>query len=402
MNKNIALNFIINPLQNSLNFLRSLGIDKHIKKFTISKFVSLMIFAQIEELESLRDTSTYLNSSRDLQNALNLESISYSQISRKLRNLNPSNFESMLNQTIKEAHVYLKPNSIKSALGNLYLIDSSTISMCLTQYPWADFRKTKSGIKLHLRLKFCNDVSLPDKAIITSARPADRKQMNNLVVSEDGAINVFDRAYVDYKKFDTYCEDGICFVTRLKSNSTVTIVKTYKIAENSFVVSDEKVILGNVSTKMKNHLRIIKTLDLNGKPITILTNNFTKTAEEIADIYRLRWKIELFFKWLKQHFRVKKFYGKSANAVENQIFIALIAYCLLIITKLKDGYDGSLLTCLRIFKASIFKPYEDFIEKLRKKPSKSSRGRRKSNYEQEFDMICKDFEKGEIEQYTTI
>ena len=399
MNKNHSLNFIINSLQDSLNIFKSLGIDKYIRKFTISKFISLMIYAQITEVESIRAISLELNGNRNLQNAIHIESISYSQISRKLKELNPSTLEQMLSQTISEAHVYLKPNSIKSALGNLYLIDSSTISMSITQYTWAEFRKTKSGIKLHLRLKFCDDISLPDKAIITNARPADRKQMDNLVVSEEGAMNVFNRAYVDFKKFDEYCEERIQFVTRTKSNTIITLVQTYKTAENSIIISDEKVILGSALTQMSNPLRIIKTTDLNGKSLTILTNNFTKTAEEIADIYRLRWKIELFFKWMKQHLRVKTLYGKSANAVENQIFIALITYCLLIITKLREGYNGSLLTCLRIFKACIFNSYDEFLTELRKVPLKTSRGRQKNNSEQTFCAISNDFEKGETEQY---
>ena len=124
MNKNHSLNFIINSLQDSLNLFKSLGIDKYIRKFTISKFISLMIYAQITEVESIRAISLELNSNRNLQNAIHIESISYSQISRKLKELNPSTLEQMLSQTISEAHVYLKPNSIKSSLGNLYLIDS--------------------------------------------------------------------------------------------------------------------------------------------------------------------------------------------------------------------------------------------------------------------------------------
>ncbi|WP_139132122.1 DUF4372 domain-containing protein, partial [Fusibacter sp. 3D3] len=213
MNKNTTINFIINSLQESLTILKSFGIDKYIKKLTSSRFISLMIFAQIMEFESVRALSKHLNSSVALQNAIGLESASHSQISRKLNSLNPNHMKQMFNQVVKDAHIYLKPNAVKSSLGNLYMIDSSTISMCITQYPWADFRKTKSGIKLHLRLKFCDDISLPDKAIITNARPADKKQMDNLVISEEGAINVMDRAYVDYKKFDIYCEQKIYFVT---------------------------------------------------------------------------------------------------------------------------------------------------------------------------------------------
>lgn len=399
MNKNNALNSIILPLQNSLKLLKKNGLDKYIKKLTISKFLALMIYAQINESKSLKAISTELNNSTKLSKIIGLNAISHSQLSRKLRNIHPKYLNQLFDQSIKEAHVYLTPNSIKSALGNLYMIDSSTISMSVTQYSWADFRKTKSGIKLHLRLKFVDDISIPDKAIITNARPADRKQMDNLVVSEVGAINVMDRAYVDYKKFDSYCKNDIFFVTRTKSNSIITVLHTNKVSCESVVISDETVILGNKANKMEHKLRIIKTLDLNNNPISILTNLFDKSAEEIADIYRLRWKIELFFKWLKQHCKVKTFYGKSSNAVVNQIFIALITYCLLILTKLKEGYTGTLLECLRILKANVFSSYNTFSKKLKKPPSRTSKGRRKTDFENEFETIFNDFEEGQTTAY---
>jgi hypothetical protein len=399
MNKNNTLNYIIFPLKKSLSLLRKLGIDKYIKKLTFRSFLTIMIYAQITESSSLRDLSTTLNSSSQLEEAVGIKSISHSQMSRKLRNINPSYFNDFLNESIKEAHIHLTPNAIKSSLGNLYMIDSSTITMSLTQYRWADYRKTKSGVKLHLRIKFVDEISIPDKAIITKARPADRKQMDHLVVSEKDAINVLDRAYVDYKKFDDYCKNDIFFVTRSKSNSIITVIETNEVSIGSFVISDETVILGNETNLMKSKLRIIKTLDLNNNPISILTNLFDKSAEEIADIYRLRWKIELFFKWLKQHCKVKTFYGKSANAVENQIFIALITYCLLILVKLREGYKGTLLECLRILKSNIFNGYNEFIEKLEKRASKPSVGRRKSNHENNFKKICDDFIKGETTEY---
>ena len=399
MNKNNTLNNIIFPLKKSLGLLKKMGIDRYIKKLTFQSFLTIMIYAQIIESSSLRDLSTTLNSSSELEKAVGLKSISHSQMSRKLRNINPSYFNDFLNESIKEAHIHLTPNAIKSSLGNLYMIDSSTITMSLTQYRWADYRKTKSGVKLHLRIKFVDDISIPDKAVITKAKPADRKQMDHLVVSEKDAINVLDRAYVDYKKFDDYCKNDIFFVTRSKSNSIVTVIKENEVSIGSFVISDKTVILGNKTNMMKSKLRIIKTLDLNNNSISILTNLFDKSAEEIADIYRLRWKIELFFKWLKQHCKVKTFYGKSANAVENQILIALITYCLLILVKLREGYKGTLLECLRILKSNIFNGYNEFLENLEKKPSKSSVGRRKSNLENDFKKICDDFIKGDTTEY---
>lgn len=130
-------------------------------------------------------------------------------------------------------------NRLNQNIGRLYLIDSTTISLCLTRYLWADFRKTKSGVKLHLRLKFDGEPS-PDKGIITVARTADKKQMDELVVEEKDALNVFDRAYIDYKKFDEYCEKGIRFASRLKGNALVEIKEEKPQEKGSKIKKDQK------------------------------------------------------------------------------------------------------------------------------------------------------------------
>lgn len=389
----------MSPLKKPLNLVKKTGLDKYVKKLTFESFFMIMVYAQITESESLRNLSTTFNNSTELSQTVGIESISHSQLSRKLRDLAPSHFNDLFKEVTQAAHAYLPLGAIESSLGNLYMIDSSTITMSLSQYQWADFRKNKSGVKLHLRLKFVDGVSIPDKAIVTNARPADKNQMDNLVVTEEGAVNVLDRAYVDYKKFDFYCKENISFVTRAKSNSAITVVQTNKVSDESFVISDETVILGTQTNKMKSQLRIIKTKDLNNKPISILTNLFDKSAEEIADIYRLRWKIELFFKWLKQHCKVKTFYGKSANAVENQIFIALITYCLMMFVKLKEDYKDTLLKCVRILKANIFNDYNKFVTQLKKRSLKTSKGRQIIDYEGDFELTCKDFEEGQTTSY---
>ena len=150
--------------------------------------------------------------------------------------------------------------------------------------------------------------------------------LDELVVEEKGAFNVFDRAYVDYKKFDAYCEQGILFASRLKKNALVEEVKDLPIRTGSIIKKDCIVILGKDGfTKMNHPLRYIETEDTEGNPVIIIINNFQLSSEEIGDIYRYRWQIEIFFKWIKQHLHIKHFYGLSQQAVEMQIYIALIA-----------------------------------------------------------------------------
>ncbi|MBZ4688734.1 MAG: transposase, family [Clostridiales bacterium] len=330
---NSTFNLLFSPIINKIfnQQLSDLEVDEYVKKLKTLQMIKLIAFAQLEQQQGLRDISNNLNND-DFSKAMELDSISASQLSRRLRDLPTELTESLFKSVALQAAREIGSNSLRQNLGQLYLIDSTTISLCLSQYPWAYFRKTKAGIKVHLRLKFHDKEVLPDKAIITPAKPAEKTQMNDLVVEEEDALNVFDRAYVDYKKFGSYCEKGIRFVSRLKSNSLVEVVEELPLNLESNIKKDQLVYLGKDRTTKMNHLiRLIETEDSEGNPVIIITNDFELAAEEISDIYRNRWQIEIFFRWLKQNFHVKHFYRLSLQAVENQLFIALTAYCLLVL-----------------------------------------------------------------------
>jgi len=326
--------------QNFRQLLQKLEVDKYVKKLTAFKFIILMVFAQLEQLTCLREISNSL-CNKEFSKMIKIDSISFSQISRKLRSMMLETVEFLFRDLVRQVGIQTGFKPIRQELGRLYLIDSSTISLCLTRYRWASFRKTKGGIKIHLRLRLFKQGVLPDAAIITPAKVADKTQMDGLVVEEKGVFNVFDRAYLDYKKFDDYCENGILFASRLKKNALVEVVKKLPVTPGSKIKKDCIVILGKDGfTKMHHPLRYIETEDLEGNQIIIITNDFKMSAEEIGDIYRYRWQIELFFKWIKQHLHVTHFYGLTQQAVEMQLYIALITYCLLKIIQLKTGYKG--------------------------------------------------------------
>lgn len=231
---------------------------------------------------------------------------------------------------------------------------------------------------------------MPEKAVVTPAKPADKTQMDALVVVNENALNVFDRAYVDYKTFDIYCANGTRFVSRLKSNALVEVIEERPVKPESPIIKDQIVKLGkDKTTKMEHPLRLIETKDSENNPIIIVTNDFELEAEAIGEIYRCRWQIELFFKWLKQHLKIKHFYGLSKEAVENQIYIALITYCLLILLKSKVGYDGPLLTIKRLLSTCLHESLSSFIKKLYQKHRGNPSMKRKLNHEEIFEITLR-------------
>jgi IS4 transposase len=211
---------------------------------------------------------------------------------------------------------------------------------------------------------------------MTSAKKNDRSQMENLV-DEVGITYVFDRGYIDYEKFDDYCERGIFFVTRTKKNTVIRVASIFSLPKDSQVQSDEMVYIGTPQKRMENVLRLIQTADSEGNPISILTNRFDLEADEIGQIYRERWAIETFFKWMKQHVRIKSFYGTSEQAVMNQVWMALIAFCLLVLMKMETGTERSLLELYRWLKTLLWESADAWLERIQKKPTRTSVGRQK-------------------------
>ena len=376
------------------NHARALKFDAYAKKLTAANLIQMISFAQLEQHEGLRHISNSLND-KSFSKAVGVSSISASQLSRRLRELPIELTQSLFTDVIQQFGSEIGYKSIRQGLGRIYLIDSSTISLCLYRYQWAEFRKTKSGVKLHLRIQLFEQGVLPDAAVITPAKPADKTQMDALVVEKD-ALNVFDRGYLDYKKFNSYCENGTRFVSRLKSNAIIESLEEFPVDQDSPIKKDQKVILGkDGTTKMEHPLRLIETEDTQGQPVMIVTNDFGLSAEEISDIYRYRWQIELFFKWIKQHLCVKHFYGLSQQAVENQLLIALITYSLIMLLKIKAGHEGSLLEIKMLLHTCLYEPFTGFVPKLHHKPNRGIKGRRCVDHEKIFMATVEQFENGQ-------
>ncbi|MFC0298206.1 IS4 family transposase, partial [Geobacillus jurassicus] len=300
-----------------------IDVDKYIKKLSAYRFLQLLIFAQINEIDSLTAMAKHVKDTKELHTELEFDAISTSQLSRKLKHLSPSLFETIFHHLVQTIQRQLQATPTVEQIRRLHIIDSTTMSMCIGQYTWATFRKTKAGVRLHLRVVVQNDMTIPDRWVLLPAKHADRTQMEELITYDEEAIYLFDRGYVDYQQFDRLCEEGISFITRLKDNAIVEVWNEQRPDDES-IMRDQEGVLGTNKTKMKHPLRLIQTKDSEGTVIVLVTNCFDRSAKEIADLYRCRWKIETFFKWMKQHLRIKRFWGTSENAVYTQIWVALV------------------------------------------------------------------------------
>ena len=404
MDKDITksiLNELLNVLdeQTFLNIVNVANLDAYIKKLTAYKFLQLFIIAQLNEKQSLYTVAKQLKDTEELQAFVQLDAISSSQLSRKQSCLTPALFEKIFRHLNVSIQAQMKGHSpFLRDIGKLLVIDSSTMTMSLSHYPWATFRKTKAGVRLHLRVVVTKEVTLPDQAVLLPAKHADRTQMNALIDVDSDAIHLFDRGYTDYKQYDKLCEKEVRFITRLKKNAKIDVLNTQAPDVENNIFTDQEVFLGNAQngTKMQYPLRFIQTKDREGNEITILTNCFDLSAKEIGDLYRYRWKIETFFKWMKQHLRIKSFYGKSQNAVYTQIWIALITYCLQVLLKLKVNHAGSLYELKETLQNLLLKPFDVFKKALFRAPTRQSKGRKKVDWDSDFQHIVRQFDEREV------
>lgn len=340
--------------------VKTMKLDYYTKKLTTESFLKLLLFAQLEEIESLHALSDCLFDDQ-LQKGVGLNSISISQLSRRLNGINPDLFQKLFLDLVAKIHA--KTQHTKRVMP-LKIIDSSTLPLNLTNHKWAKFRKTKAGVKLHLRLVFMEKgISYPEKALMTTAREHDRGQLE-IMVDDKECMYVFDRGYLDYERFDRMTDDGYFFLSRLRKNAVIREVYDFKLPEDTSVLSDQMVLIGTTQNRAENYFRLLKVMDSKGNELHLITNRFDLSAEEISEMYKSRWAIELFFKWIKQHLSIKKFYGQSEWAIQNQVFIALIVFCLHVLAQIETNSTRKTLQISRYLRAALWKPAHIWLRKI--------------------------------------
>ena len=236
----------------------------------------------------------------------------------------------------------------------LYSLDASTIDLCLSVFPWADFRTTEGAIKLHVGLN--HNGYLPEFIAVTEGRCADVTAGRKINFPK-GSIVVMDKGYNDYEWHKQLNDKGVIFVTRLKKNAKYRVVKRHGVLKNKGVRSDQTIEFTGLQTAKKCpiYLRRIGYRDaITGKHYVFLTNNFKLSAKTIADIYKSRWQVELFFKWIKKNLKIKSFMGTSKNAVMTQIWVAMCVYLILAFLKLQSKSRKSSQQILRVLQLNLF------------------------------------------------
>jgi len=236
----------------------------------------------------------------------------------------------------------------------VYALDSSTIDLCLSVFPWARFRKAKGAIKLHTLLDLRGDI--PSFIWITDGKVHDVNVLDHLI-PEPGSIYIMDRAYLDFYRLYYLHQCSAIFVTRAKTNTGLRRLYSNKVDKSTGVRCDQIVVLTGYYSKKDypEKLRRIKYFDAEkGRSFVFITNQFTLPPETIAALYRYRWRVEIFFKWIKQHLRIKSFFGTSKNAVKTQIWIAVSTYVLVAIMKKRLKIDSTLYTILQILSITLF------------------------------------------------
>lgn len=249
---------------------------------------------------------------------------------------------------------------------SVYALDSTTIDLCLSVFPWAPFRSTKAAVKMHTLLDLRGNI--PSFIHISDGKLHDVNALD-LMIPEPGAIYVMDRAYLDFDRLFSLHEAGAFFVTRAKSNTNFRRVYSALSDREQGIICDQTVALSGFYSQQKYplHLRRIRFKDIEtGKTLIFLTNFFGPPAATICALYKARWQVELFFKWIKQHLRIKQFYGTSENAVKAQIWTAVSMYVLVAIIKKRLNLDASLYTLLQIFSITLFEKIplnKDFLDR---------------------------------------
>ena len=333
-------------------------VSKYNGDFKVSKLFCFdllvaMIFTQLKTNRTLRDIVIGFKTAVNSLYHLGLKALmARSTLSDALQNRQAKIYEDFYYDILSSLNLN---RSQRRKLGiKINLIDSTTISLCLEKFDWAKYKRKKGGIKLHVMLD--SKTKLAEKVYITNAVCHDMNAIRGVIEFKKGEIYVYDRGYACYNYLQDIELSGAYFVTRLKSNWKIRVVKNNRVRRTNGVMKDQIIeVAGSKKNEYPNKLRLVTFFhEESNKVLKFLTNNFRLSAKKIASIYKTRWQIELFFKWMKQHLKIKSFLSRSENGVRIQIWSALITYVLLHLVKSRLTYEIEIFEIYRRIQDHLF------------------------------------------------
>lgn len=332
------------------------GGNARVRTLSCSEHFRILAFAQLTYRESLRDIEACLSAQAAKLYHMGIRSpVKRSTLADASERRDWRIYAEFAQRLIGQARTLYATDDLGLELSNtVYALDSTTIDLCLSLFPWAPFRRAKAAIKLHTVLDLRGRI--PSFIHISDGKLHDVHALD-LLMPEPGAIYVMDRGYLDFERLFALHQAGAFFVTRAKANTGVRRLYSAASDRTQGILCDQTVALKGFYSHQRYplHLRRIRVNDReSGKWLVFLTNWFDPPATTIGALYKSRWHVELFFKWIKQHLRIKQFYGTSENAVKAQIWIAVSVYVLVAIVKKRLNLDLSLYTLLQIFSVTLF------------------------------------------------
>jgi hypothetical protein len=334
--------------------------DRGVRKLSCAAQYQIMAFAQLTYRESLRDIEACLSAQSAKLCHMGLrEPVRRSTLADANESRDWRIYAAFAQRLIAQARRLYASESLSVELSNsVYALDSTTIDLCMSMFPWAHFRSTKSAVKMHTLLDLCGNI--PSFIHISNGKLHDVHALD-MLIPEPGAIYVMDRGYIDFARLYTLHQTGAFFVTRAKSNLDAHRVYSAPTNRTTGVIAEQTIALDGPRTSQDYpvHLRRIRFRDPDtAKTLVFLTNQTALPALRICDLYKSRWQVELFFKWIKQHLRIKRFYGTSENAVKTQIWIAVSVYVLVAIVRKRLKLEAPLYTLLQVFSVTVFEKVE--------------------------------------------
>ncbi len=339
------------------NFVSDYSGDRYVKGFSCWNQFTTLLFAQSAGKDSLRDIQDSLSAHSGKLYHLGLNSVKRSTLADANQTRNYLIYENMFYKLLEHTRE-LTPKHRFKFKNPLSILDATVIDLCLSAFPWAKFRTTKGAIKMHCQLEHGGNI--PTFAVVTDAKQHEITVAKASFSIVADSIYCFDKGYNDYKWFNSIDKQRAFFVTRAKDNIKYTVVGQHKSDKKKNILSDEIISLTGLNQQKAypGNLRLIKFKDPETKKIfSFLTNNFILSAATIAAIYKARWQIEVFFKWIKQNLKIKTFLGTSKNAVLTQVWIAMCYFLLLAYFKYQTKYKYSLFYLHRIIRATILERF---------------------------------------------